>query len=256
MKNNKLLQIWNQNNIAINSWLAIPNAWTTEILAKTGFDACTIDMQHGLADYQTAVAMLQAISTTETVPLVRVPWNEPILIMRMLDAGAYGIIAPMINTKEEVKAFVESCRYPPLGMRSYGPIRASLTYGNDYLKHANQEVLAIAMIETREGLKNIEDIASIEGLNGFYIGTMDLSISLGLKQLGSLHDTTLISSIEKIIEVAQKHNLVVGIHSKSTEDTEILRNLRVNMITPINDSNLLQVYAKQIYDETRKVILQ
>lgn len=254
MKQNKLLQIWNQGKIAINSWLAIPNAWTAEILANTGFDACTIDMQHGLADYQTAVHMLQAISTTGTVPIVRVPWNEPILIMRMLDAGAFGIVAPMINAKEEAKIFVESCKYPPLGQRSYGPVRASLKYGTDYLQHANNEILAIAMIETKEGLANVEEIASVEGLNGFYIGTMDLSISLGIKDLGNLHNPELITAMKRIMKAAKENNLIVGVHSKSNEETTILRELGVRLITILNDSNLFQASVKGVYDNTRKFL--
>ena len=254
MKQNKLKQIWKDHKLVINSWLAIPNTWTAEILANTGFDACTIDMQHGLADYQTAVNMLQAISTTETVPLARVPWNEPILIMRMLDAGAYGIVAPMINNKAEAKAFVESCKYPPIGQRSYGPVRASLKYGTDYFQHANEEVLAIAMIETRGGLENVEEIASVEGLNGFYIGTIDLSISLGIKDLGNLHNPELIVAMKKIMEAAKKNNLIVGVHSKSNEETTILRGLGVKMITVLNDSNLFQASVKEVFDNARKFL--
>ena len=211
-KSNNLLKIWNQNKIATNAWLTIPHSWTAEIVANAGFDACTIDLQHGLADYQVATTMLQSINTTNAVPLVRVPWNEPILTMRMLDAGALGIIAPMINNEKEVKVFIESCKYPPIGSRSYGPIRASLTLGQDYFYEANNEVLAIAMIETKEGLEKVEEIASVEGLNGFYIGTIDLSISLGFKALGDLHDPNLMSALQKIIDTAKSHNLFVGIH--------------------------------------------
>ena len=244
------------NKIATNAWLAIPTAWTAEIIANIGFDACTIDLQHGLADYQSALMMLQSITNTKAVPLVRVPWNEPILIMRMLDAGALGIIVPMIDNQNQIKDFIEASKYPPIGSRSYGPIRASLILGNDYFQEANNEVLAIAMIETKEGLKNIEEIANVDGLNGFYIGTMDLSINLGLKSLGDLHEPNLMSAIEKIIDVAKAHGLMVGIHSKTTEETEILRNLGVNLITPINDSRLLQTSAKLIYDQTRALLDQ
>jgi len=252
MKHNNLLSIWNQQKIATNAWLTIPHAWTAEIIAHTGFDACTIDLQHGLADYQTAVSMLQAISTSETVPLVRVPWNEPILIMRMLDAGAYGVIAPMINNVQETKVFVESCKYPPIGSRSYGPIRASLSYGNDYFQEANNDVLAIAMRETKEGLANVEEIASVEGLNGFYIGTIDLSISLGIKSLGDLHNEQLLSAIKSIVAAAKKHNLMVGVHTKSAEETEILRKIGVSLLTPMTDSNLLKTNAELILDQIRK----
>ncbi len=137
MRENKLKCLWQENKTAINAWLTIPSAWTAEVLAHAGFDALTIDMQHGLTDYQTAVTMLQAISTTDVVPLVRVPWNEPAMIMRLLDAGVYGIISPMINNRAEAEAFVSACRYPPLGYRSYGPIRANVYGGDDYFANAN-----------------------------------------------------------------------------------------------------------------------
>lgn len=254
LKHNKLLELKKQNTIATNAWLAIPNAWTAELIANVGFDACTIDLQHGLADYQIALTMLQSINSSGNVPLVRVPWNEPSLVMKMLDAGALGVIVPMIDNQKQIRHFIDACKYPPLGSRSFGPIRASLTLGKDYFQEANNEILAIAMIETREGLKNIEDIANVEGLNGFYIGTMDLSISLGLKSLGDLHDAILMSAIEKILDIAKEQDLLIGIHSKSLEETEILRDLGVNIITPINDSTLLQTSALSIYNQTKTLL--
>ncbi len=254
MKQNNLKKIWEQKKIATNAWLTIPHSWTAEIIANTGFDACTIDLQHGLLDYQVALTMLQSINTTESVPLVRVPWNEPIFIMKMLDAGALGIIAPMINNEQETKTFIEACRYPPAGFRSYGPFRASLTCGEDYFYEANKEVLAIALIETKEGLQNVEEIAGVEGLNGFYIGTVDLSISLGLKKLGDLQDTVLMSAVQTIVDIAHEYNLMIGIHSASSEETELLQDLGVNMITPMTDSTVLQRNTKLIYEQTKKAL--
>ena len=212
-------------------------------------------MQHGLADYDVANNMLRAINATNAVPLVRVPWNEPILIMRMLDAGALGIIAPMINNRSETIEFINACKYPPIGNRSYGPIRASLILGRDYVPNANNEVLAFAMIETKEALDNLEEIANVKGLNGFYIGTMDLSISLGLENLGALHDPNLMSAIKRIISIAKENDLMVGIHSKSQKETSKLQNLGVTIITPFKDSQALESKAQQVFEETKKTIL-
>ena len=117
--------------MAINGWLSIPNSITAEAMSKLGGDSLTIDLQHGLNDYSTSLPMLQAMSTSNTVPFARVPWNEPGIIMKMLDAGVYGIIAPMINTKEDCEKFVSYCMYPPLGQRSYGPTRALMYAGED-----------------------------------------------------------------------------------------------------------------------------
>lgn len=133
MRENRLQQLGQANQTAVNAWLTIPSAWTAELLAQAGFDAMTLDLQHGLIDDATAVTMLQAISTTDAVPLVRLPWNDPAAVMRALDAGAYGVICPMINTRAEAEAFVGTCRYPPRGYRSYGPIRAALYAGGRLL---------------------------------------------------------------------------------------------------------------------------
>ena len=133
MRTNKLKTLWQEGKTVVNAWVTIPSAWSAEVMAHAGFDSLTIDMQHGLADYATALAMLQAVSTTDVVPLARVPWNDPAIIMRLLDAGAYGIICPMVNTRAEAEAFVGACRYAPRGYRSYGPTRAVVYAGADYL---------------------------------------------------------------------------------------------------------------------------
>jgi 4-hydroxy-2-oxoheptanedioate aldolase len=125
MFSNPLRTLWERGEVPINGWLSIPSAWTAEIMASSGYDAVTIDMQHGYMDFETAFAMLQAIGNTRAVPLVRVWWNDPALIGRMLDAGALGVICPLINNRDQAAAFVGACRYPPQGFRSHGPMRAA-----------------------------------------------------------------------------------------------------------------------------------
>jgi len=148
MRKNELRKIIADGKTVLNAWLAIANPFSAELMAHQGFDAVTIDLQHGPVDFQAAVGMLAAISTTPAVPMVRVPWNEPILTAKLLDAGAYGVICPMINSKAEAEALVGACRYPPRGARSFGPNRALLYGGADYWQHANDEVLVFAMVET------------------------------------------------------------------------------------------------------------
>ena len=254
MRENKLKKLWGEGKTALNAWLTIPNAWTAEIMAQTGYDAITIDMQHGLADYQTALSMLQAISTTEAVPLARVPWNEPITIMRLLDAGVYGLVCPMINTREEAEAFVGACRYPPLGFRSYGPIRANLYAGNDYFEHANETVTTLAMIETAQALENIEEIITSPSLDGIYVGTVDLSISMGLAGLGDLNDPKLQNALNTIMKQVIKHSRIAGIHASTPEDAAKLSEQGFHLITPVNDTKLLRYAAKNALLETRKKI--
>ena len=148
-------------------------------MAHQGFDSLTIDMQHGVVDYQVAVSMLQGISTPGVIPLARVPWNDPARLMKILDAGAYGVICPMINTAQEAEAMVQACKYPPRGFRSWGPVRASLYAGSDYGDHANDDIIVMPMIETAEALKNLDDILSVDGVDAIYVGPSDLTLALG-----------------------------------------------------------------------------
>ena len=255
MRNNRLKSLWQEDQVVLNAWLTIPAAWTAEIMAHSGFHSLTIDMQHGLMDYKTALTMLQAMSTTSVVPLVRVPWNDPAIIMRLLDAGAYGIVCPMINTRIEAEAFVQACRYPPLGYRSFGPIRAIVYAGDDYFSNANQTVLTLAMIETREALQNVDDIAATPGLNGLYIGAVDLSISLGFSEKVDFNNTHIKEALEKIVKASQDHNLVVGIHAHSIELIPQLRDWGFRMLTPVNDTVLLRSAAHNSLEKIKQSLV-
>jgi len=155
-RKNSIKEIWRNGGAALNGWLHIPSSWSAEVMAHQGYDSLVVDLQHGLMNYETAVPMLQAIGTTDVMPLARVPWNEPGIIMKLLDAGAYGMICPMINTREECERFVGACRYFPDGYRSLGPTRAKVYGGADYAQHANQEVITMAMIETAEAVANAD----------------------------------------------------------------------------------------------------
>lgn len=254
MRENRLQQLGQANQTAVNAWLTIPSAWTAELLAQAGFDAMTLDLQHGLIDDATAVTMLQAISTTDAVPLVRLPWNDPAAIMRALDAGAYGVICPMINTRAEAEAFVGTCRYPPRGYRSYGPIRAALYAGDDYFRHADETVLALALIETAEALANTEAIVSVPGLDGVYVGTVDLSISLGLAGLGDLDDPRLREAVRHILAVARAQDRIVAMHAADPAQARLLADWGVAMVTVLTDSALLANAAGAILSEARRVL--
>lgn len=254
MRSNRLKQLWSEGRTAINGWLTIPSGWTAELLAHAGFDALTLDLQHGLIDDQTALSILQAISTTETVPLVRLPWNDPAAIMRALDAGAYGVICPMINTRAEAETFAGACRYPPRGYRSYGPIRAAVYAGGDYYRHADETVLALALIETAEALVNAPDIIPTPGLDGVYIGTVDLSISLGLAGLGDLTDPRLREAVTAIITSARSHDRIVAMHAADPAQARTLATWGVNLITVLTDSAAVQSSAAAALAQTREAL--
>lgn len=212
MRENRLKAMWSQGQAALGGWLTIPSSFTAELFGNAGFDWVCIDMQHGLIDYQTGVTMLQALSTTETVPIVRVPWNEPGIIMKALDAGAYGVIVPMVNSKAEAEAAVGASRYAPKGYRSYGPVRAAVYGGPDYAAKANDEVLCICMIETREAIEYVDEIVSVPGVDVAYIGPADLSVSMGLPPASYHEEADYASAVQRVVDTCNKHGVIAGFH--------------------------------------------
>jgi 4-hydroxy-2-oxoheptanedioate aldolase len=243
MRANRLKAIWQAGGVAVNGWLQIPSSFSAEIMAHQGWDSLTVDLQHGVLDYQTAVTLLQAVSTTEAVPLARVPWNEPGIIMKMLDAGCYGIICPMINSRADAETFVGACRYPPAGYRSSGPIRALLYGGADYYRHADETVLTIAQIETSEAVENLEDILSVPGLDAVYIGPADLGVTLGLAPQLDSEEPALLAAIDTILETAKVHGVYAGIHTLSPDYARRMADKGFQMVTVGSDGRLLAAAA-------------
>ncbi len=215
MRENHLKTLFAEGRAAVNGWLTIPSTVSAEALSQVGFDSVTIDLQHGPIDYHGALPMLQAMSASPVVPLCRVPWNDPAHIMKMLDAGSYGIICPMINDRTEAEAFVGACRYPPLGYRSHGPTRARLFAGADYPEHANDTVLTLAMIETRAGLDNLEEILDTPGLDGVYVGPADLSLGLGGRPGADFEDGPVLAALARIVAATKERGLIAGLHNAS-----------------------------------------
>jgi 4-hydroxy-2-oxoheptanedioate aldolase len=245
MRQNTIREIWQRGGCALNGWLHIPNPFAAELMAHQGWDSLTIDMQHGLVDYAAALGMLQAIATTATIPLARVQWNEPGTIMKMLDAGCYGIICPMINTRAECEAFVGACRYPPRGYRSFGPLRATLYAGADYATQADQVVIAMAMIETRQAVEHIEEIVQTPGLDAIYIGPSDLGQSLGLGANMDPTNPQVIAAIDHVLAVARQHNVVVGMHTGSVEYAQRMAAKGMQLLTVGSDARLMAGAAQR-----------
>src|SRR5262245_3032206 len=199
MRPNKIKQMWRDGQCATLGWLSVSHGFTAEVMARQGFDALCVDLQHGTAEMRDVGPLLQAISQTDTVPVVRVAWNEPAAIMKALDLGAYGIIVPLVNTAAEAAMAVAACRYPPVGMRSNGPVRALHYGGADYVANGNDEIVIMAMIETKEGLANLDAICAPPGLDAVYIGPADLPLARGLAPGGDNPDPLHIATCDKIL---------------------------------------------------------
>ena len=245
MRKNKLKQLFKEGKPIINGWLQIPSSFSAEVMSHQGWDSCTIDMQHGVIDYQTALNMLQSISTTETVPLARVNWNEPGQIMKILDAGCYGVICPMVSNKKEAKNFVNACLYPPKGYRSFGPVRGLIYGGEDYAQKADNEILKLAMIETKEALEKLDEILDTPHLDGIYIGPADLSLSVGEEPgFDKDENTKAYKEILRILEYAKKRNLLAGIHNGSSEYAEKMISKGFDLVTIGSDQRFLSRGAR------------
>ena len=214
---NRIKEAWASARPAFGLWTAIPDSFAIELVAGMDLDYVCVDGQHGVVDYASMVSMLRTIKSAGAAPLVRVAQNEPWILMRALDAGALGVIVPMVNSAADAARAVAACRFPPQGARSYGPIRASAVIGSKDPKALAGEVLCIAQIETREGLENVEEIAATPGLDGIYIGPADLALALGLSLDGGSEKAEHVEAIERVREACRKNDVAVGLHGTSGE---------------------------------------
>lgn len=217
MRDNQLRTRWQAGQTAYSAWVATDSPYVAEVVASVDFDAVVVDLQHGVMDVAAAVGMFQAISAHAPTPLARVPANEPGIIMKLLDAGAYGIICPLVNSAAECEQFVQACRYPPQGVRSYGPSRGFLYGGADYFQKANETIVTLAMVETVSALNNLAGIVAVEGLDAVFIGPSDLSISMGYPPGSEFHQAVIEDAIETVRRTSQDAGRQVGIFCHSGE---------------------------------------
>ncbi|HCE1504846.1 TPA: hypothetical protein NJ372_001409 [Vibrio parahaemolyticus] len=238
MRKNRLLEKFAAEKVMVNSWISIPSSYGAEVIAHTGVDSVTVDMQHGMIGFSDLVHIFQAVSGSPAVPLVRVPSSESSMVMKVLDAGAYGIICPSVDTPEICRELVSACRYPPLGTRSFGPTRG-LTYGGkDYTEHADNEIMVLAMIESQQALDNLEAILDTPGLTGIYIGPNDLAYSLGEKP-GTTSDKVE-DAIAHVLRQAKQRGLFTGIFCSGLENALQRKEQGFDLVTPGNDAGALR----------------
>lgn len=253
---NKLKADLKAGKTALNAWSLLPSTYAAEFMAQAGWDSITFDMQHGLHDYASAVACIQACQKYAATPLVRVPWCEPGVLGKVLDAGAWGVIIPMIKTAEEARALVKACYYPPLGMRSNGPVRAA-AYGtlSPYQSIANDEVLILPQIETREAVGNLEAILDVEGISGVYVGPSDLAFSYGLPPALDREEPEILDIYRRLLAQTQKRGLVAGIQNLSPAYGARMAEMGFQLITVASDGLFLGKAARDAISATRKAIV-
>lgn len=254
---NPVRDIWNNGGTAINGWLNIGHPFSAEIMAAQDFDALTIDCQHGPIDYAALLPMLQAMKGAGKTLMARVPWRDPTWIMKFLDAGAMGIICPMVNSAAEAAEFVSYLRYPPHGQRSWGPTRAMFAYPGYSKDEANASVLAFAMIETGEALANLEEIAATPHLDALYVGPSDLSIGMSNGALTpglDREEPEVIDALRHIAATAKKHGIRAALHCGTPEYAARGIEWGFDMVTVGTDSAILAKGAAATLASVRKSI--
>jgi 4-hydroxy-2-oxoheptanedioate aldolase len=250
---NKLKARLKSGKACVNAWLAIPSGFSAEVMAQCGFDSVTVDMQHGVQDYLSMVQCFQAMDKYPITPMVRIPWNEPGIIGKVLDGGAWGVICPMVNTPAEAKALASACLYPPKGKRSNGPIRAAAyCEASPYQSIANDEVLVIPMIETQEAIDNLDAILDVPGISGIYVGPSDLGFSLGMKPMLDREEPQILSIYEKLLAATRKRGQLAGIHNATGPYAARMIAMGFRLVTLFNDSGLMARAARAEIATTRK----
>jgi 4-hydroxy-2-oxoheptanedioate aldolase len=259
MRANIIRQRLAERQPVINAWLSIASAYSAEGTGHSGFHSVTVDLQHGMIGFSQAVTMLQAISATPATPLVRVGELNDAQIMKLLDAGAYGVICPMISTSAQAKQLVSACRYPPNGSRSFGPSRGLLYGGPDYVAQADLAVMAMPMIETAEAVENIDSILAVDGIDMLYVGPNDLAFSIDGNT--KPHQQRTETAIALVLKRAKAAGIPVGIFCASADEADDRLAQGFNLVTPGNDfgtlmktnrANVAQLLDKSEFESERQ----
>ena len=246
---NPIKQLLKENKKVLAAWLQMASPYAAEIFAKAGLDALVVDMEHGPNDILSLIDQLRAMGRFSAIPLVRVPWNDMVIIKRVLDAGAYGVLVPYINTPEEAAAAVSYCKYPLEGVRGVAPSPRAPGFGIEsmnYMRHANEEILVMTAVETPDAVQRIDEIVKVEGLDGVFIGPMDLATSMGhfcdpecpavQAAIRKVEDTVIgsgkfLASVAGGMEAAKKkfdkgYNLVIAFADGGTLGSAAMKNVR------------------------------
>jgi 4-hydroxy-2-oxoheptanedioate aldolase len=249
-----LYDLINQNRALLGGWCAMPSSTSAEIMGSCGYDWICIDRQHGLVGDEDAVHMLQALAITSTPVVVRVPWSDPASIMRALDLGAQGVIIPMVNSSAAAADAARACRYPPLGYRSWGPLRLSMRAPGYSPTIANEHVICIVMVETEEGFQRLDEILEVPGVDGIFIGPNDLALATGLplpREQTPAHTQLLESRIAAVLAACKRTNRAAGISCAGPE-AAIKRSAEGFRLLALSaDAALLSDGAKQMIAAVR-----
>ena len=246
----KLPEKFTSDDTAFGCWLKVPSSVTAEVAALSGFDYVCIDMQHGFSDRNDLIPMLQAIQPHSPRAIVRVPSNEPSVIGWALDAGATGVIVPLVNSAEEAEKAVKACLYPSKGNRSMGPTRAERVFGEEYVQGVEHSIQCLPMIETLDALNNLESILSVDGVDSIYVGPSDLSVNLGLPKGNNDGNPKYDEALEMIVSSCEKYNVVPGIHANSSL-ADIRQQQGFRILTVVEDDGAMSTGFGEVFNQMK-----
>ncbi|GAA1995456.1 hypothetical protein JL107_07785 [Nakamurella flavida] len=253
MRRNRVRDLLAQDEQVVTGWVTTGSSYAAEVVAHSGVDAVTLDLQHGMFDVPQAIACLQAVSTTSAVPLVRCRSHDAADIGHLLDAGAYGIICPNVDTDEQAQALVRACRYPPTGRRSLGPSRGVLYGGADYPQHADDTVLVIPMIESVRAVENLDAILAVDGVDAVFVGPTDLSWDAGLPPTSATVADELADLLRHIVDRARAASVPAGIFSLTPDQGRQFAEWGYRLIAPGTDMMMLRAATERAVAVLRRV---
>lgn len=240
-----LRELWDGGRPTLGGWCSIPSSVVAEIMAFS-FDWVCIDMQHGLTGQDNLIAMLQSLAITGTPGFVRVPWHDPGDIMRALDAGAQGVIVPMVNTAEDARAAAGACRYPPEGYRSWGPTRSTLYESKLSPGEINRKVICAVMVETPSAVEALDEIAGVPGVDAVFVGPNDLAVSIGAEPSSTSKNPEQEALIGRVADACRRHSVVAGIFCGGAEAAVRWRNEGFRMLALQSDFRLLRAACESL----------
>jgi len=250
MKKNTVKEKLVAGKPSVGTWLSLASPISAEYMAHAGFDWLVVDTEHSPIGFETTVQCFQVICTTDTIPMARVAWNDPMLMKRLLDAGAMGLVVPMVNSAEEAEKAVKSMKYPPEGFRSLGGGRAGL-YGSDYMSWANDEIAVIVQIEHIDAVNKADEILSVKGVDACFIGPNDLAGSMGLKPDIHCRHPEHEKAVMRVLETAKKVGKPAGIHCVTVEAVNRRIDQGFQFIAMSSDAGLLRESAARVVSEIR-----
>lgn len=246
----RLRTCWSHGDPAFGAWSVCADPLVAELVAASQTDVVCVDAQHGYADVATLPPVLESMRTVGRIPLVRVRWNDPGQIMRALDAGASGVVVPMVNNAAEAAAAAQACRFPPTGIRSWGPLWSARPIAAP--EQADAEVMCVVMIETADAVANLEEIIATPGVDALYIGPNDLALSCGLGRQTYRNSTAVDELLTSVVETAKVAGMPVGLHCSDVEMAREWAARGVDWLTILTDVDVLAAGLRSASDAARR----